>query len=216
LSDLLYIHPHAQLLDDWEVPLGALTSVNTVRGSKRGVYAWECTDDEIRAARVVALDWHWHFSLPAVRAVAERIRRLSPETPIVVGGLTASWFGRRTFELLPVDFVAVGDAEAGFDRLVEMGAPRSGLEVAPNFLRRDGRCGASVVLQQEAFDRLDSVSVDWFPSLAARTSAPVVMLTRGCDAPCGRTCLAGAASTTPLRVHSAEWVGDTVRRIRSL
>jgi hypothetical protein len=214
LLDLLFIHPHGHLLSDWLVPIGALTAVNRVEGRKLGVYSWECTDEQIRAARVVALDWYWHFSLPAVRAVANRVRRLNPAAPIVVGGLTASWFGRRTFELLPVDYVAVGDAEAGMAGLVEMGARRGGAGTPPNLLGADGGAGPRVTLDREEFDRLDPVSSDWFPSLTPERASPFILLVRGCDAPCGRTCLASEVSLPPLRVHSPEWLSSVVRRTR--
>jgi hypothetical protein len=185
--DLLFIHPHGHLQSDWQVPIGALTTVNSVQGEKLGVYSWECTDEQIRKARVVALDWYWHFSLPAVRAVANRVRRLNPAAPIVVGGLTAAWFGPRAFDLLPVDYVAVGDSEAGMARLVEMGT-RVGAEVPPGFIRADGVCGPRGLLDQERFDRLDPVSAEWFPSLPSEALPPMVLLVRGCDDHCGRTC----------------------------
>ena len=79
--DVLYIRSHNNLVADSIVPLGAITSMNAAPGTKLGVYASECTEAQIRMARMVAVDWHWCFSLPAVRAICEKVRRIHPQVP---------------------------------------------------------------------------------------------------------------------------------------
>jgi hypothetical protein len=212
--DVLYIHPHNHLVDDRYVPVGAITSMNAAGGSKLGLYAAECGDAPIRRARVVALDWHWHFSLPAVRKVVERVRRLNPSALLVLGGLTAAWFGRRVFRILPVDFVAVGEAEPGF-AILARDARTVDPSRLPNFVAADGTAGPRRPLTPTEFDALDPITVDWFPSLAGPRFEADLFLGRGCTRDCPGRCLSRLTLGGPSRLHSPEWLAGTIDRIRT-
>lgn len=214
MLDVLYLHPHGHLVDDRYVPVGAITSMNAAGGRKLGLYSGECSDQTIRSARVVALDWHWHISLPAVQRVVERVRRVNPSAVVVLGGLTAAWFGQRVFGFLPVDLLAVGEAEPGFAMLVEAGGAIDPARL-PNFVSADGTVGPRRALTQAEFDQIDPITVDWFPSLAGPGFEADLVLGRGCTHGCKGRCLSRLTLGGTSRLHSPGWFEQMVGRIRA-
>ena len=204
--DVLYIRSHNNLVADSIVPLGAITSMNAAPGTKLGVYASECTEAQIRMARMVAVDWHWCFSLPAVRAICEKVRRIHPQVPIVIGGLTAGLFGNKTFELLSADYLLSADTEPAFAALV---AGERNITKLPNTLDSTGRSGPQRRITQEEFDGLDPLTVDWFPSFN-RNSRRNIFLSRGCDNRCGNHCLCRTIGENAM-IHSPSWMHRVIR-----
>lgn len=68
---------------------------------------------------MVGLGLHWHFQAFDVMETAKKIKEVHPDTPIVLGGFTASIFAEeilRGFDC--VDFVIRGDAEVPLRELV--------------------------------------------------------------------------------------------------
>jgi radical SAM superfamily enzyme YgiQ (UPF0313 family) len=62
--------------------------------------------------KVVGISLHWHYQSFDVIDVAEKIKRASPETVILLGGFTASRFPREILEnFAAVDAIIIGDAE---------------------------------------------------------------------------------------------------------
>ncbi|MCM2335075.1 MAG: hypothetical protein NDI82_14165, partial [Anaeromyxobacteraceae bacterium] len=90
-APLLYVHPRGHL-NDLVVPAGALSAMNAAPGPKLGRYAFEVGDDELRAARVVAMDLHWALGLSGLRPLLARLRAVNPAARVVVGGITASHY----------------------------------------------------------------------------------------------------------------------------
>ncbi|HEX9050808.1 MAG TPA: cobalamin-dependent protein, partial [Anaeromyxobacter sp.] len=116
-APLLYVHPRGHL-NDLVVPAGAVSAMNAAPFPKLGRYAFEVTDAELRAARVVAMDLHWALGLAGLEPLLARVRAVNPAARVVVGGITASHYPRELVEALGVDHVVQGDAEAAFPALV--------------------------------------------------------------------------------------------------
>lgn len=105
--ELLYVHPWGHL-NNLVIPSGALSCVNAARVRKVGRYAFEVGDDEIRAARVIAIDVHWALALTGFGPLVRFVRSVAPRVPIVVGGITAGHVAREALEEHAVDFVVRG------------------------------------------------------------------------------------------------------------
>ncbi|WP_010245790.1 B12-binding domain-containing radical SAM protein [Acetivibrio cellulolyticus] len=64
--------------------------------------------------KVVALSLHWHFQSYDVIEVAKRIKEVSKETQIILGGYTASLFSNEIMKNYDhIDFIIAGDGEKG-------------------------------------------------------------------------------------------------------
>jgi radical SAM protein with 4Fe4S-binding SPASM domain len=197
-SGVLYVHPYNHLLAQ-VIPLGAITSVNSLPCPVAGRYAHEVSFDDLSRARVILLDVHWFFSLPTLPALLREYRRHAPQAAVVVGGLTASIYQELLFDRYDVDFVVFGDAEVGLPPLVDAllrGHHPSGL---PNVLSRQDRDPPRRSLTAQELDRLDWLTVDWFPSYRQAAVAdhravgtdrswgdgyPLLPLARGCIRNC--------------------------------
>ncbi|MFZ6027834.1 MAG: B12-binding domain-containing radical SAM protein [Chloroflexota bacterium] len=67
-----------------------------------------------RRVRIVGLSLQWHFQAFDVIDLAQKIKKASPETAILLGGFTASRFTREIMESFPeIDAIIAGDAEGG-------------------------------------------------------------------------------------------------------
>jgi len=213
--ELLYIHP-AGHLNDRVVPTGAITSVNATGVRRLGRYAFEVADDEIRAARVIALDLHWNVSLPFYARLVAHVRRLAPATPIVVGGISAGHFAPDLLAQGLADHVVSGDSEPFFAALVERLVAGTDPRGLPNVRSADDPPGSKVARMSVAdFNRLDPLTVDWFPSHRtamcapnwAFNAGPTISVVRGCTArcpdcygSCARLFGGGTLSLTPQRL----------------
>ena len=68
----------------------------------------------------VCLDLHWHFQSSEVIDTAKKIKKVLPDTKIVVGGFTASCFSKEISEKYDfIDFVVKGDAEMPLLNIVD-------------------------------------------------------------------------------------------------
>ncbi|MCP4133176.1 MAG: hypothetical protein GY754_19570 [bacterium] len=103
--DLLYIHPHGQLVDDHILPSGAITCMNAYTGSKAGILSCELNEQLVRAARVIAIDLFWASSYWAVQSLVAHIRGIKPGIPIILGGFTASQIPVSIKKYLDIDYV---------------------------------------------------------------------------------------------------------------
>lgn len=210
--DLLYIHPHNNIVDDRMIPCGAITCVNFAPGKKLGVFSFDCTDEQILGSRIVAIDWHWYSGFPAVRALCERVRIINPRARIVVGGMTCSLLSKHVFELLPADFAAIGDAELALSSMVES-ANLDHAEGLVNVLSADGRPHTERDMTEEEFARLDPVTATWFPSLGKTDFVPSVFVARGCFSSCAGRCPSRNVFRPGSRVHTGDWIAGVVNRI---
>lgn len=200
-APLLFIHPYNHVLDEL-VPMGAVALMNRVSAPVVGRFAWELDEATIGAAGCVAMDLHWYFSVEAVRWIARDIKRLRPDLPIILGGITASFYARHLLETFPVDYVVQGDGEYAFPRLVEALLERGVAPPLPNVWTKTGPPPSRQPVRGEEYDENDYLTLDWFPTLAAHTRAnhaeyaerpfwgrmdryhPYVPMNRGCRFPC--------------------------------
>ncbi len=198
---LLYIHPHGHL-NDLVIPAGALTCMNAVNVPKLGRYAFEVTEQEIRAASVIAIDVHWALALTGLGPLVTHVRRVSARVPIVVGGVTAGHYARELLEQYDVDYVIRGDAERSFKTLVEgLVAGRVPDAIANVYHRRDLQ-PTHARLSAAEFDATDCLTADWFPTYEASSNwdaeafpqGRTIGVTRGCAFRCPE-CYGSYAST---------------------
>lgn len=71
--------------------------------------------------KVVALSLHWHYQAYDVIEVARKIKEVSKETQIILGGITASLFTNEIMQSYShVDFIIAGDGEKGILELAKL------------------------------------------------------------------------------------------------
>jgi hypothetical protein len=198
---VLYIHPWGHL-NDLVVPAGALACLNAVRASKLGRYAFEVEDEEILAAKVIAVDVHWALALTGFVHLIQHVRGLRPDVAIVVGGVTAGHYAQELLDRFNVDYVLRGDSETSFAALVE--ALVEGREPGdlPNVYVRGRPPPPELRMSEAEFDATDSLNADWFPTYVAVSEwdaeafpqGRTLMITRGCALRCPE-CYGSYAST---------------------
>lgn len=198
---VLYVHPYNHVQDAL-VPMGAVALMNRVTAPKLGLHAHELTPQHIADAAVLCLDLHWYFSVEAVNWIARQAKALRPDLPIVLGGITASFYAPELLERFPLDYVVQGDAEYTFPRLIEALLDGREVPALPNLYRRGGQTPERRKLTADEYAENDYLTFDWFPSLEKHTFAmhdecgvrpfweemdryhPYVPLNRGCVFPC--------------------------------
>jgi len=201
---VLFVHPYNHPLDD-VIPVGSIAAMNLLAArGVRGRYAAEVTGDDLRGAGVVALDVHWFPPLAVLDGLLADLRRVRPDVPVVAGGITAAFYGRAFLERFDVDWVVGGDVELTLPTLVEQLLQGRTPPPLPGVWSRwaDPPSGPAPRLSPGRFDRLDSLTVDWFPSLRKRVverhelhrrgrqvpsdpGFPTLVVTRGCRRGCG-------------------------------
>ncbi|MBI2392090.1 MAG: cobalamin B12-binding domain-containing protein [Deltaproteobacteria bacterium] len=230
-SLVLYVHPWGHL-NDLVIPAGAIACMNAIPAPKRGRYAFEVTDDELREAAVVCIDVHWALALTGFERLVRHVRAVAADVPIVVGGIAAAHLAEELLEAYEIDYVFRGDAETSFAALIA--ALREGR--APGELPNVHAKGAPPPprrrMTDAELDATDSVTIDWFPTLARVTDLDAVafppgrtvIVARGCPLRCP-TCYGSHASTygggylwrsperTAALVHLAERAGSRNLRL---
>lgn len=198
---VLYVHPWGHL-NDLVIPAGAIACMNAVAGPKLGRYAFELADEELREAAAVCMDVHWAPALTGFERLVDHVRSIAPAVPIVVGGITAALLAEELLAAYPIDYVLRGDAEVSFAALIA--ALREGARPAPlpNVHSRGGSPPPRARMTNAQFDATDSVTLDWFPTLAEVTNLDAaafppgrtIIAARGCPLRCP-TCYGSHAST---------------------
>lgn len=200
-GQVLYVHPYNHVQDEL-VPMGSVALMNAIPGPKLGLHAHELTPQHIEAATVLCLDLHWYFSVEAVHWIAAEAKRIRPDLPIVVGGITASFYAPELLARFPVDYIVQGDAEYTFPALIDSLRSRRPVPELPNLWRRGGSTPERRLVTPAEYAANDYLTFDWFPTLEARTLAmheqyrgapfweemdryhPYIPLNRGCVFPC--------------------------------
>lgn len=224
MTALLYVHPSGHL-NDLVVPAGALSCMNAAPGPKLGRYSFEVKDEEISAARVIAMDVHWALSLPGFERLVAHVRSLRPDVPIVVGGVTAGHYARDLLTRYPVDYVLQGDSERSFAELVEHLLRGEEPPVLPNVHARERPPPPLQRMARAEFDESDPVTADWFPTYerhanwdaAAFPQGRTIPVSRGCAFRCPE-CYGSYASTYGRGYHlrSPERLGRLMKRCERL
>ncbi|MBL6976117.1 MAG: radical SAM protein [Deltaproteobacteria bacterium] len=200
-TELLYIHPSGHL-NDLAVPVGAVGCLNAVTVPRLGRYAFEVTDEEIQAARVVAMDLHWSVGLPGFERLARHVRTVNPRAVQVVGGITAGHYAGELISECGVDHVLKGDSEVSFAALVEAILNDGDPEGIPNVFSRKTPEPLQRRMTSAEYDATDSLTIDWFPTfekvanwdVAAFGQGRTLGVLRGCPMRCP-PCYGSFAST---------------------
>ncbi len=194
--DLLFIHPeHKAYGRSTILPMGLPGLINSVSAVKLGRMHHEVSCEEIRSAKVIAMDLHWYFPLDSVKTLAEWIKSVNPEVPIVVGGYTATIFSDLLVNRTAIDYVVTGDCERPFPNLMEALLSGDSLQSIPNLVSRDFRSANCYSTHLQDYDALDYYSIEWFPTLshlAARDQKnryptfiyPFIPVAKGCRVDC--------------------------------
>jgi B12-binding domain/radical SAM domain protein len=115
-------------------------------------------------ATAFGVDLHWLPHAHGALEIARIIKRYHPETPVILGGLSSSYFHREIMKLAQVDFVLRGDStEEPLFRLVESidgGSKESELERIPNLCWKDRRGEVRMNPVSHMPDDLDTVLID--------------------------------------------------------
>jgi B12-binding domain/radical SAM domain protein len=92
--------------------------------------------------KLIGIDLHWMPHAHGALEVAKICKEVHPEVPVVLGGLSASYFQRELIERPEVDFVLRGDStEEPLRMLVEVLTEGGELADIPNLSWRDGAGG---------------------------------------------------------------------------
>lgn len=200
-AQLLYIHPSGHL-NDLVVPAGAVSCLNAIEGtSKLGRYAFEVTDQEIRSARIVAIDLHWAVGIAGFTRLVRHVRQVNPRTVLVAGGITAGHFSADILRTTGIDYVVHGDSEVPFKNLIESILENRTPVSIPGVSTVDGIESSRDRMTCQEFDATDCLTVDWFPTYetvtdwrtASFSQGRTIPVLRGCPCRCP-ACYGSAAS----------------------
>ncbi len=91
-----------------------------------------------KKVEVVAIPLHWHEQSYEVMRTAQAVKEISPQSYVVLGGYTASFFHQEILDLFPqIDAVIRGDAEVPLMALMEAVDEKRRYEDVPNLTWRD-------------------------------------------------------------------------------
>ena len=191
--DVLYIHPAKQEVEAEFgkfraspfyplIPVGVIGMVNLLRAEGWQVQglnlpleimlktsfnldAWLAAIDP---PKLVMIDLHWYEHCFGAIDVARHVRRMLPAAKIVIGGLTATFFGEEILKTHPeIDYVIRGDGEVPLLKLVEFvcGTETRELAEIPNLSwRAHHKVRNSLgfyTADAAQLDSLDFVTTDW-------------------------------------------------------
>ncbi len=113
--------------------------------------------------RLFGLDLHWMAHIQGALALAEIIKRFHPQKPVILGGLSATYFHEEILERYPqVDFVARGDStEEPLRQLLSALRDGNGFHEIPNLSWRDG--GGRTLVNPLSYvpENLDHITIDY-------------------------------------------------------
>jgi hypothetical protein len=191
-AKVLYIHPSklsGKAPPDWIdyysfyalFPMGVIGMVNLLRENNIPVkglnHAMELVSNPYfdlelwlksePEARVILIDLHWYEHSFGALSVADTCKKVLPEVPVVLGGLTATRFAKEILEnFSSVDFIIRGDAEQPLLQLVKQILNGKGNPAhVPNLSYKDSNMIVENPLTYTAapgdLDKLDFVNLDF-------------------------------------------------------
>jgi len=166
MTDILYIHPFSQLSRSEIIPMGTIGLMNSLIGyHKIGKMYYEVNDSDILKTKIIAMDIHWYYAMHPAMQLASHCKKLNPSIKIIVGGYTATIFAEFILENMEVDYVIKGDAELPFFLLVQAIINGGDVSKIPNVCSREQKNNKiQYSISQTDFDKLDNISIEWFPS----------------------------------------------------
>jgi B12-binding domain/radical SAM domain protein len=113
--------------------------------------------------RLFGLDLHWMAHVQGALALAEIIKRFHPQTPVVLGGLSATYYHEEILERYPqIDFVARGDStEEPLRQLLEVLRDGGDFGRVQNLAWRGDNGATRVNPLSHVPDNLDHITVDY-------------------------------------------------------
>lgn len=191
--DILYIHPAKQEVDARYdqylscapypfIPVGVVGLMNMLRAADYSIAGLNLPLEltmrptfDLRAwiasqprAKLVMIDLHWYEHCFGALEVAQAVKTLWPDVPIVLGGLTASNFAEEILRDFPtVDYIIRGDAEEPLRQVAAYCCREEGVDLTmiPNLVHRQH---GHIVQNPRAYfadsarlDTLDFVSLEW-------------------------------------------------------
>jgi B12-binding domain/radical SAM domain protein len=119
----------------------------------------------IRKLRPVAfgLDLHWMAHVQGALALAEIIKRHHPQVPVILGGLSATYYHEEILRQYPfIDFVVRGDStEKPALELLQAIKQEKGFELIPNLTWRDVQGNIRVNPLTVVPETLDDITIDY-------------------------------------------------------
>jgi len=109
------------------------------------------------------IDLHWMAHVQGALAIAEIIKRFHRETPVILGGLSATYYHEEILRQYPfIDFVVRGDStERPLLQLMQAIKGKGEFKNIPNLTFRDGRNGIQVNPLTYVPETLDDIAIDY-------------------------------------------------------
>ncbi|MBM4349838.1 MAG: TIGR04190 family B12-binding domain/radical SAM domain protein [Deltaproteobacteria bacterium] len=109
------------------------------------------------------IDLHWMAHVHGALALAEMIKRFHPDTPVILGGLSATYYHEEILRRYPfVDFVMRGDStEKPLVQLLKMLKGNKEFKSIPNLTYRDGGNGICVNPITHVPQDLNDIAIDY-------------------------------------------------------
>ena len=109
------------------------------------------------------IDLHWMAHVQGALAIAEIIKRFHPETPVILGGLSATYYHEEILRQYPfIDFVVRGDStERPLLELLQAIKGKGDFKNIPNLTYRDGGNGIQINPLTYIPETLDDIAIDY-------------------------------------------------------
>ncbi len=109
------------------------------------------------------IDLHWMAHVQGALAIAEIIKRFHPETPVILGGFSATYYHEEILRQYPfIDFVVRGDStEKPLLQLIQAIKGKGDFQNIPNLTYRDGGKGIRVNPLTYVPENLDDIVIDY-------------------------------------------------------
>ena len=109
------------------------------------------------------IDLHWMAHVQGALAIAEIIKRLHPGIPVILGGLSATYYHEEILRQYPfIDFVLRGDStEKPLVQLLQTIKKGGEFEKIPNLTYRDGKNRIQINPLTHVPENLDEITIDY-------------------------------------------------------
>ncbi len=109
------------------------------------------------------IDLHWMAHVQGAIALAEILKRHHPEIPVILGGLSATYYHQEILLQYPfIDFVVRGDStEKPLLELLRTIKEKGSLQEIPNLTWRDGKNGIRVNPLSYVPENLNEIAIDY-------------------------------------------------------
>jgi B12-binding domain/radical SAM domain protein len=109
------------------------------------------------------IDLHWMAHVQGALAIAEIIKRFHPSIPVILGGLSATYYHEEILRQYPfIDFVLRGDStEKPLVQLLQSIKKGSEFEKIPNLTYRDGKNRIQINPLTHVPESLDEITIDY-------------------------------------------------------